>query len=157
MSPLPSDFESRKQAARRRSAEQMVLNRLREHGIDPSSFPYRFLSVEEEDLFLDAIRPATRIDAPVLVEVADWTAASDRVTEWASSRPEVAIWYDTGTGNGGLVLPGDVVAANPGAVIQAVDQRGNVMMTTPDGRGGCVYFEEEYKNVFAAWDNREPA
>jgi hypothetical protein len=152
VSPLPPDFEARKQAARRRSAEQMVLNRLREHGIDPSSFPYRFLSVEEEDLFWDAIRPTTRITAPLLAEVADWTAASGRVTEWASSRPEVAIWYDTDTGNGGLVLPGRVVAANPGAVVRAVGQTGNVMMATPDGRGGCVYFEEEYKNVFAAWD-----
>lgn len=153
MSPLPPDFEARKQAARLRSARNMVLKRLREHGIDPYSFAHRFLSADEEARFLDAVGPTHRIDCTFVEKVPDWAAVTERIAGWARGRSEVAIWYDADPGNGGIVLPGVVLAEHLDAIVSAVKQHGNVMLATPDGRAGCVYFEEEYDNDFAAWDN----
>jgi hypothetical protein len=149
---LPPDFEERKRAAQRKSAQTRVLTRLRDNGVDPDTFPHRFLSQEEEATFLTAVRPWMMIDCPLMEKVPEWASVIDRIAAWAASRSEVAIWYEADPGNGGLVISGSVLAGNVDRVIAAVKQRGNVMLATPDGRSGCVYFEEEHENHFGVWN-----
>jgi hypothetical protein len=148
---LPPDFDERKLAAQRKSERFRILSRLRECGVDPDSFPHRFFSPEEEETFLATEQPGMRRDCTRVETVADWAEVIERITAWAESRPEVAIWYDARPGNGGLVLPGKLLARELDAVVAAVHQRGNAMLATPDCRAGCVYFEDEYENHFAAW------
>jgi len=148
---LSPDFEERKRAAQRRSERFRILNRLRERGVDPDTFPHRFFTPEEEATFLATEMPGMRRDCRRVEVVVGWAAVVGRIAEWAESRPEVAIWYDAQPGNGGLVLPGKLLARELDAVISALHQRGNVMLATPDCRCGCVYFEEEYENHFAIW------
>src|SRR5438445_3090630 len=105
---LPKDFYEKKLAAQHKSARMRVINRLREHGINPDSFPHRFLSAEEEAAFLATMQPWLSYDSPSVQRVHSWETVARRVSAWAVSCPEVTIWYDADPGNGGLVLPGTV-------------------------------------------------
>lgn len=148
---LPPDFYARKQAALRKSEQMRVVNGLRDAGLDPTALPYRFMTPEEEAVFLADERPPMNSDCPLAECVPNWKAVIKRIAAWVEHEPEVAIWYDAQPGSGGLILPGPVLAKNLDAVVSAVNQHGNVMLVTPNVRSGCVYFEEEYRNYFAIW------
>jgi len=148
---LPPDFYERKRAVYQRLERTRLLHSLREHRVDPDTFPHRFLSPEEETIFLATVNPLHRWDCPLMEKVPTWESITGRIRAWAACLSEVAIWYDAGPGNGGLVLPGNLVAESLDSLISAVKQQGNVMLATPDGQTGCVYSEQEHENLFGMW------
>jgi hypothetical protein len=49
------------------------------------------------------------------------------------------------------VLPGAVLTCEIDAVRSAAKASGDLMLATPDGRAGIVYFEGEHETVVGSW------
>lgn len=141
---LPPDFYERKRAAQDKSARMRALNKLRDSGIEPDTFPHRFLTRAESDSLWDA-PPVDSIEEVV----GGWQTVSGEIAIWARSQPRVAVFLCEASTY--LVLPGSVLAD----MIQAFHNsamHGWFYISTPDGSSGRLYYEGEHENSIRRWD-----
>ena len=147
---LPPDFHERKRAAQKKSALTRFLNRLREGGVEPDSFPHHPLPESEEQPLHDAVAPWLHIQNREVEKVSGWDAVSHRVAAWAVGEPEIAVFFNDGDPTGWLVVPGGIVSTHVDVFWKAA-ARHFLFLVTPDAQAGVMYFEDEHENVFGIW------